>query len=257
MFNSLKNKIRNFLFFTSQFGINLLKLRNLIYFPIFFKDIFNFIKLGGRFNNVFPILGDHKLSSGSLMPHYFYQDLIVANYIFKKSPKKHVDIGSRVDGFISNVASFRKIEVFDIRDNAIAFDNIQFNKIDILEVQENLFEYTDSLSCLHAIEHFGLGRYGDKIDPDAHIIAFQKMLNILKPRGTFYISFPISSKNKIYFNMERRFNPKEIFNWSDDFELINFDLIDDQEQVYLNFDLKKINQKKFDNGCGIYTLIKK
>jgi hypothetical protein len=28
--------------------------------------------------------------------------------------------------------------------------------------------YCDSLSCLHALEHFGLGRYGDPIDPRGH-----------------------------------------------------------------------------------------
>ena len=29
--------------------------------------------------------------------------------------KRHVDIGSRLDGFVAHVASFREIEVLDIR----------------------------------------------------------------------------------------------------------------------------------------------
>jgi len=257
MNRSLKNKIRNFLFFLSQFGINIIKFRNLFYILSFFKDLFKFKKLGGKFDIIFPILGEHKLNSGNLTPHYFYQDLIVANYIFKNNPAKHVDIGSRVDGFVSNVASFREVEVFDIRKNDIKFKNIKFNKIDILEIDKTYFNYTDSLSCLHVIEHFGLGRYGDKIDPQAHIIAFRKILQILKSRGILYISFPVCTKGKTFFNMERRFDPNEIFEWSKDFELIKFDLIDDQEQIFLNYDLKKINDNKIENGCGIYTLIKK
>lgn len=257
MNSSLKNRIRSFLFFLSQFGINILKFRNIFYILSFFKDLFKFIKLGGKFDRILPIFGEHKLNSGNLMPHYFYQDLIVANYIFTKNPAKHVDIGSRVDGFIANVASFREVEIFDIRENDINFKNIKFNKIDILKINKTYFNYADSLSCLHVIEHFGLGRYGDEIDPQAHIIAFRKILQILKSSGILYISFPICTNGKIFFNMERRFDPNEIFEWSKDFDLIKFDFIDDQEQIFLNYDLKKINDKKIENGCGIYTLIKK
>ena len=35
--------------------------------------------------------------------------------IYAARPEKHVDVGSRVDGFVAHVASFREIEVFDVR----------------------------------------------------------------------------------------------------------------------------------------------
>jgi hypothetical protein len=40
------------------------------------------------------------------------------SYIHKLNPVRHIDIGSRIDGFVANVAAFRKIEVLDVRNFA-------------------------------------------------------------------------------------------------------------------------------------------
>jgi hypothetical protein len=77
----------------------------------------------------------------------------VAQYVFKNKPTLHVDIGSRNDGFVNHVASFRKIEILDIRNNEIKINNIFFNKLDLQkELDKKYLNYTDSLSCLHTIE---------------------------------------------------------------------------------------------------------
>ena len=73
-----------------------------------------FKQLGGKITSSFPIVQDYNASSGISSGHYFHQDLLVASMINKASPTRHIDIGSRVDGFIAHVASFRKIEVIDI-----------------------------------------------------------------------------------------------------------------------------------------------
>lgn len=41
----------------------------------------------------------------------------------------------------------------------------KFKQADLVRPVEGMAGYCDSLSCLHALEHFGLGRYGDPIDP--------------------------------------------------------------------------------------------
>ena len=141
--------------------------------------------------------------------------MLVASYIYKANPITHIDIGSRIDGFVAHVASFRKIEIIDIRDlSDIGHENIFFKKIDIMDSNNHL-QVTDSLSCLHAIEHFGLGRYGDKLDPNGHIKGFNNILKMIKTGGTLYISFPVSKDNEINFNSQRVFKPTEIFNWPD------------------------------------------
>ena len=112
--------------FFSSLGFNLLKIKNIIYLPKYTLDLLFFIFKGGTVNAIWPILGDHKNNSGSYDLQYFYQDLLVASYIFKANPTKHLDIGSRIDGFVAHVASYREIEVFDIRSNKFYLENNQF-----------------------------------------------------------------------------------------------------------------------------------
>lgn len=244
--------------FISQFGINLLKLKRIIFLPKFFLDLIKYKRLNGKIDYLFPIIGENIETSGQIIPHYFYQDIIVASYIFTNKPLKHVDIGSRLDGFVSHVASFREIEVFDIRENKINYKNIKFNKLDLNNINKELENYTDSLSCLHTIEHFGLGRYGDQIDPDGYKKGIKNITRILKKGGLLYISFPISNKTKVLFNSERRFHPLDILTWNnDELHLERFDYIDDNENIFYDINLLEIQTINLFNSCGIYTFKKK
>ena len=167
------------LFFTAahrlllNFGINIKLLKNFIFLPKYLLDFYHY-KKKGKIDYFYPILGDNKKKAGDLDPHYFQQDLLVSKYIFKKKPKKHVDIGSRIDGFVAQVAAFRKIEIFDIRKINIRFNNIIFKKLNITNLKRSYLSYTDSLSCLHTIEHLGLGRYGDKIDVNGRLTKLEE-----------------------------------------------------------------------------------
>ena len=107
----------------------------------------------------YPVLRERFESNGDLKSHYFHEDLTVARRIFENKPQKQVDVGSRVDGFVAHVASFREIEVFDIRPQNTKVKNIRFVTADFMNVPASLHNYTDSLSSLNVVEHFGLGRF--------------------------------------------------------------------------------------------------
>jgi cyclopropane fatty-acyl-phospholipid synthase-like methyltransferase len=92
----------------------------------------------------------------------------VARWVYENRPIRHLDIGSRTDGFIAHVAVFREVEMLDIRDIQSNVKNIVFNLEDLMQLPEELVGRFDSVSSLHAIEHFGLGRYGDPIDANGH-----------------------------------------------------------------------------------------
>ena len=79
---------------------------------------------------------------------------------------------------------------------------------------------------------------------------------MLKSKGLLYISFPISNNNETYFNLERRFNPKDILSWTKGLTLLNFDFIDDKQKLNLNINLSSFKKKKIVNGCGIYVFKK-
>ena len=80
----------------------------------------------------------------------------------------------------------------------------------------------ESLSSLHAVEHFGLGRYGDSIDPDACFKAMKAMQRVLKPEGILYFSVPIGKREKLCFNAHRIFDPFTITDTFNELSLINF-----------------------------------
>lgn len=162
-----------------------------------------------------PCLYDWFEEGGSTRNEYFWQDLYVARKISRASPRTHVDIGSRIDGFVAHVASFREIEVFDIRPVTSKIEGIVFKQADLMNPPPALAGYCDSLSCLHALEHFGLGRYGDPIDPLGSVAGLKNMTALLEPGGVFYLSVPIGIE-RVEFNAHRVFDPLKLVQLASD-----------------------------------------
>jgi len=158
-----------------------------------------------------PCLHDRYEEGGTTKSEYFWQDLLVARWIFESKPARHVDVGSRVDGFVAHVASFREIEVIDVRPITTQIPGIVFRQADLMRADSLPFEEgtCDSLSCLHALEHFGLGRYGDPIDPKGHERGLSNLARLVAPGGTLYLSTPIG-RERVEFNANRIFDPRRL-----------------------------------------------
>lgn len=200
---------------SSQFGFDPVHfLRSLRSIPRFLRDwrLFRRGYVGAL--TLMPCLHDWYEEGGVTKSEYFWQDLLVARWIFEAKPEKHVDIGSRVDGFVAHVASFREIEVFDVRPLSTQIPGMVFKQADFMQpVDDSSISvrggYCDSLSCLHVIEHFGLGRYGDPINPQGYQQGIAHMAQLLKPGGRFYLSTPIGQE-RVEFNAHRVFDPRTI-----------------------------------------------
>jgi hypothetical protein len=211
------------------------------------------------FGKLYPCLEDAENESGVASGHYFHQDLLVAGRVFKNNPVKHVDIGSRIDGFVAHVASFRGIEVFDIRELSNTINNIHFQRFDLIDKNFGLQDYCDSLSCLHALEHFGLGRYGDEINYDGHLIGWENIYKTLKTGGKLYFSVPIGPQ-RIEFNAHRVFSINYLLDLiGSRYKIDYFSYVDDHGDLCSNVSLEKNNvDKNFscNYGCGIFELTK-
>jgi SAM-dependent methyltransferase len=213
-----------------------------------------------EFGSMYPIRSDKKDDAGQMKGDYFHQDLYVARLIHQAAPKKHLDIGSRIDGFAAHVASFMEIELIDIRPIHSKVKNIVFRQADLMELPDDLKEYCDSVSSLHAIEHFGLGRYGDPVDYFGYQKALQNIARIVKRGGVFYFSVPIGPQ-RIEFNAHRVFSVEYLIEiLSPDFEIASFSYVNDKGNFVENAALTAENSKDSFGcrmGCGIFTLIKK
>jgi hypothetical protein len=195
---------------TTQVGIDpRIALRSLRGLPRYVRDWLRFrAGYSGRIEFT-PCLNDWYEEGGATKLEYFWQDLLVARRIFAAKPQRHVDVGSLVGGFVAHVASFREIEVFDVRPISAQIPGVMFKQADLMQPVAGLAGYCDSLSCLHALEHFGLGRYGDPIDPAGFERGFANMAALLKQDGVFYLSVPIGI-DRVEFNANRVFDPRAI-----------------------------------------------
>lgn len=207
----------------------------------------------------YPCLLDKDDEGGTASGHYFHQDLLVAQRIFKANPVKHVDIGSRINGLVAHIACFREITVLDIRKVTPSIDNVNFIQSDCMSPDFQWIDYCDSVSSLHAIEHFGLGRYGDPIDVNGHIKGLDNIYKLLKKEGTFYFSVPIGNQ-RIEFNAHRVFSIKYLLDYFENkYELLSFSFVDDKGDLHKNITLQNdyiTNNCGCKYGCGIFTLKK-
>ncbi len=234
--------------------------------PPYLKDLWTFRRqqkgstLFFPLGAFYPCLADRFAESGTAKGHYFHQDLLVARRICLNAPERHVDVGSRFDGFIAHVASFRPIEVLDIRPMTGNIPNVTFIQGDLMSpLPGSLLNCCDSLSCLHALEHFGLGRYGDTVRYDGYLLGFNNLHNMLKLSGKFYFSVPFGPQ-RIEFNAHRVFSMECILRLIDTkFVIDSFSFVNDEGDLFENVELTDTAIKTNYGcryGCAIFEMTK-
>ncbi len=215
----------------------------------FRKDAQDFRSQGGRIDSYSPQLSDQTDDAGHVDGHYFWQDLLVAQRIAGRSPARHVDLGSRIDGFVAHLLAFREVEVIDIRDLTSTVPGLTFLRADGMSLEGIDDQSLESFSSLHAIEHFGLGRYGDPIDPSGHIHGMSSVQRVLAPGGRCYISFPVGPE-AVEFNAQRVIDPRQPIDTMDELELVDFTAIPWSGSPVM--DAKPADYVDQQGWCGLY-----
>lgn len=219
----LKKKLLPVLRIFNELGFDPIRFLNALRgVPAYLCDLRTFRENHDKRVTFYPCLHDRRAEAGVTKSEYFWQDLIVARWIHEAKPERHVDVGSRTDGFVAHVASFRETEVFDVRPITTEIPGVTFRQADLMDAaamaawqDENGGGYCDSLSCLHVLEHFGLGRYGDRVDPNGYKTGFANLASLLRPGGRFYLSTPIGQE-RVEFNANWVFDPATILSLAND-----------------------------------------
>lgn len=199
-----------------------------------------------RFADSYPCLGDW-VGATPFDAHYFYQGGWLARRVRDAGPAEHVDVGSSAQT-IAVVSAMTPVTHVDYRPLRATLPGLRCVAGDILDLP-----YPDgsvrSLSCLHVLEHIGLGRYGDPIDPHGSGRAARELVRVLAPGGRFYLSVPVG-RGRTCFNAHRVFDPESVLALFDPLRLEAFAFVDDHGDFHEP--AKPGQARGLDYGCGMF-----
>jgi SAM-dependent methyltransferase len=222
----------------------------------FYRDLSDFMTLSKHklrgldidMKNLYPCLNDKK-DTTEFDRHYIYHTAWASRIINELNPDVHYDISSSLY-FCSIVSAFNKVKFYDFRPANLQLNNLTTESANILHLpfEDNSI---NSLSCMHVVEHIGLGRYGDALDPDGDLKAISELKRVLGNGGSLLFVVPIG-KPRIIFNAHRIYSYTQILDYFSDLYLNQFALIPDStkdgELVY-DAPIDLINSQKYGCGC--------
>ncbi len=226
----------------------------LLYLPRYFNDWIEYAKKSKT--NRPKLLDSHPCLSvwHSYTPfdaHYFYQGAWLSRELVQSKPSQHIDIGSSVLTISTISATINTIFV-DYRALKASLSGLISVAGDILMLPFRN-DSVQSISCLHVIEHIGLGRYGDPIDPDGSIKAAVELQRILCTGGKLYISLPIGQE-RTCFNGHRVYAPQSVISMFPQLNLTEFSFIDDSGNLKKNQGIEAASNLLY--GCGLFKFEK-
>lgn len=194
--------------------------------------------------DLYPIL-DEKTKTTGVDYQYLYQQIWVFNNVNKLKPKDHYDISSTYQ-MSCYLAGITNAHFLDLRPIKADIDNLELLEGDIenLPFKNNSLE---SVSCLHVVEHIGLGRYGDKLNIDGPEIACRELSRVVKPGGYLYLSTPVG-RERVCYNAHHVFNPFTILEYCKGLELVEFNIVDDEGKLHRDIKIKDYQKNEYSLG---------
>jgi len=224
-----------------------------LYFPRFVKHYRKFKRLSRgtlAFRDTYPCMGDW-MKYTPFDPHYFYQAAWLARMFAAFKPERNIDIGSSVMtiGVLSAVVNTIFVDYRPLLTNLSNLCSISADIV-FMPFRTNSIE---SLSCLHVIEHIGLGRYGEQVDPEGSFKAARELERILKPGGKLYLSVPVG-RERVCFNAHRVFRPQTVSELFPALCPIEFCFVDDRGAFVEDQPLSAAAECEY--GCGLFIFEK-
>jgi SAM-dependent methyltransferase len=228
---------------------------NYILTPFIILDYLKFKKFHNKrftinISDFYPQIKDRTIKTG-FDAHYVYHTSWAARKVREINPVKHTDISSSLY-FSGIISAFFPVDLYDYRPADLKLSNLVSERADLtrLPFADNSI---NSLSCMHTIEHIGLGRYGDQIDPNGDIKAINELIRVVKPGGSILFVAPVG-KSKIEFNAHRIYSYEQIAEYFKDLKLKEFSLITDSNNFIENAKIEFVKEQEY--GCGCFWFIK-
>jgi hypothetical protein len=208
-------------------------------------------RLAVRWEDRLALLGD-RTSATSFDRHYVYHTAWAARIVAETRPSEHVDISSSLY-FSGIVSAFVPVKFYDYRPAALHLENLDCGSGDLTKLA-----FADrsiaSLSCLHVIEHIGLGRYGDAMDPEGDLKALGELQRVLGVGGSLLLAIPVG-RPRVCFNAHRVYSAGMIRGALAELRLERFWLLPDSDMAGspgLIADAPEEMVARQDYGCGCF-----
>jgi SAM-dependent methyltransferase len=203
-----------------------------------------------KWEDRWPCLNDKTKVTG-FDRHYVYHPAWAARIIKKINPKEHVDIGSSLY-FVSVISAFVPVRFFDYRPAELYLEGLENGAADLtcLPFEDKTI---GSLSCMHVVEHIGLGRYGDQLDPEGDIKAMRELQRVLKSGGYLLFVVPVGVP-RIMFNAHRIYGYNQIIEAFDQLSLLEFSLIRElgREAPIAGATAEQVASERYGCGCFLF-----
>lgn len=218
-----------------------------------FKKFRKLNEVSGRFNVEWAdriIFFNEDTAETSFDTHYIYHPAWAARIVKQIAPIVHVDISSTL-AFGSMLSAYVPVQFYDYRPAKLFLSDLYCGQADLTKLP---FEDKSiaSLSCMHVIEHIGLGRYGDPLDAEGDLKAISELKRVLAPGGSLLLVTPVG-KQRIQWNAHRIYAYESIADhFKGDFTIQEFTLIPDnaeQEGILYNASPNIVNAQKYGCGC--------
>lgn len=206
-----------------------------------------------RWQDRLPCLDDRTMET-AFDRHYVYHPAWAARVLAQTKPPVHVDVSSTLH-FCSLVSAFLPVKFYDYRPADLKLDNLTSESADLLALPfaDNSIA---SLSCMHVVEHVGLGRYGDALDPEGDLKAMRELMRVVAPGGTLLFVTPVG-KPRIQFNAHRIYSYRQVVDCFGDMGLREFALVpDDARDGGLIYNASEAQADAQSYGCGCFWFIK-
>ena len=157
--------------------------------------------------------------------HYVYHTAWAMRILARTRPETHVDIASSLY-FAALASAFVPVRYFEYRPVDLRLPGLTCEQANLLRLP--FAEGTvQSLSCMHVIEHVGLGRYGDSLDPDGDLKAMRELRRVLAPNGNLLFVVPVG-RARVQFNAHRIYAFDQVRGAFANLELVDFSLVPDR-----------------------------
>lgn len=224
---------------------------NLLHYP---KFIFDYLVYKSKANekvkviDLYPIF-ETRSSSQLQWNEYLIQDLWAMEKILSSGVQRHTDVGSRLDGFVCQLAVSIPVDFVDIRPPGFEHQGLHYIRGSILNLpfpNQSIL----SLSSLHVVEHIGLGRYFDELDPLGTKKALKELERVIAYGGNLYIGVPVGTE-RTEFNANRIFHPLSIVDsFSSAIELVEFAFAQKNGTLNRNIDINRFHS--IDYAIGLF-----